>query len=53
MDCRVGENASAGTDHGTALPIFLVGGRRAGWGLRGLRWKQYQPAYRRRPLPRA
>lgn len=23
---RVGENASAGTDHGTALPMFLVGG---------------------------
>ena len=23
---RVGENASQGTDHGTALPMFLVGG---------------------------
>src|SRR5205814_6344801 len=24
---RVAENASAGTDHGTALPMFLIGGR--------------------------
>ena len=24
---RVGENASQGTDHGTALPMFLLGGR--------------------------
>jgi len=29
---RVAENASAGTDHGTAAPVFLAGARvRAGW----------------------
>ena len=27
---RVGENASRGTDHGTAAPLFLIGGNVAG-----------------------